>query len=384
MKCRSGLFLVGLFFLVISVVSVADVKDEPIVVGQHRVVQSKILDEGRDLYIHLPEGYDTSGESYPVLFQLYAHFQYAYFLPQLCTMESLGAHGRTPAFIVVGIRNQQFRYRDLLPTDHFGGKSEIDRFLAFFQQELVPFINREYRALDFRVLSGPQAGAAFGVYAMSKQPDLFNGMILTNPFWIQSSRQVLLDLFQESLGSTDLSSRFMMVSHEDSEAPEAIRALDRFERMISEAGNHAPRFVRNRLSPDFSMAESVDLEQGMMQLFIDYPFPAGKQGQQLAVIQQHYSDISKRLGLPLQAPELTLVFEGDKYMEAGDLKSALAIFSFMLEGYPDSLMALDRLGGVHAKLGNRETAIGYYKRFLEQQPGNPRITGIMERLSAEN
>ena len=384
MKGRPGLFFVVLFVVVVSVSSFADVTDNPIVVGQHRVLHSKILDEGRDLYIHLPDGYHTSGESYPVLFQLYAHFQYAYFLPQISTMESLSAHGRTPAFIVVGVRNREFRYRDLLPTDHFGGKSEIDRFLAFFQQELVPFINREYRALDFRVLSGPQAGAAFGVYAMSKQPDLFNGMILTNPFWIQSCRQVLLDLFQESLGSTDLSSRFMMVSHEDSEAPEAIRALDRFERMISEAGNHAPRFVRNRLSPDFSMAESVDREQGMMQLFIDYPFPAVKQGQPLAVIQQHYSDISKRLGLPLQAPELTLVFEGDKYMEAGDLKSALAIFSFMLEGYPDSLMALDRLGGVHAKLGNRETAIGYYKRFLEQQPGNPRITGIIERLSAEN
>ena len=103
MKGRPGLFFVVLFVVVVSVSSFADVTDNPIVVGQHRVLHSKILDEGRDLYIHLPDGYHTSGESYPVLFQLYAHFQYAYFLPQISTMESLSAHGRTPAFIIASL-----------------------------------------------------------------------------------------------------------------------------------------------------------------------------------------------------------------------------------------------------------------------------------------
>jgi predicted alpha/beta superfamily hydrolase len=127
------------------------------------------MDESRMLYISLPEGYETVHESYPVVYQLYAHFTHQYFFPAERTIKLMGSHGRTPRMIRVGVKNRAFRYRDLLPEDHYGTTSEIDTFLAFFEEELIPFIDKNNRTEAYRVLSGPQAGASFGIYALSKK-----------------------------------------------------------------------------------------------------------------------------------------------------------------------------------------------------------------------
>ena len=53
---------------------------EEITFGNYSTIRSKILDEERMLYIKLPEDYEYSDDSYPVVFQLYSHFTYSYYL----------------------------------------------------------------------------------------------------------------------------------------------------------------------------------------------------------------------------------------------------------------------------------------------------------------
>ena len=126
-----SIFVFGsvLFFTLLSVNAQENFED--IAIGFYRTIHSEIMNEDRLLYVHLPEVYDDSTESYPVVFQLYAHFLYAYFLPTVRSVERFGKHGKTPKMIVVGIKNCEFRYRDLLPEDHYGAKSKIDHFLRF-------------------------------------------------------------------------------------------------------------------------------------------------------------------------------------------------------------------------------------------------------------
>ena len=76
------------FLIVISILSLsftlpAQVDSTNIVFGHYRNIHSDILDQERVLYLHLPDDYHDSKEAYPVVFQLYSHFRYNYYLPAI-------------------------------------------------------------------------------------------------------------------------------------------------------------------------------------------------------------------------------------------------------------------------------------------------------------
>ena len=125
---------------------------------------------------------------------------------------------------------------------------------------------------------------------------------------------------------------------------------------------------------------SVNFDKGLRHLFKDYEFPAKEKGQNLDKIKHYYKNLSQEMGLSIKISELTLVFEGDKFTHVKNYTDALVIYRFMLEGYPNSLMAFDRLGDVYNKTGKTDLAIKYYEKFLKMQPGNPRVKGIIEKI----
>lgn len=61
----------------------------------------------------------------------------------------------------------------------FGG---ADAFKAFLREELIPFIERHYRAApDKRCYYGHSAGGGFGLYTLFTEPALFNSYIIASP-----------------------------------------------------------------------------------------------------------------------------------------------------------------------------------------------------------
>lgn len=371
-------------FMFINTLSVQAQKDfEDITFGKYRYVHSEIMNEDRQLFVYLPDDYDSSNESYPVVFQLYSHFMHNYYLPAVRTTDIMGGNGQAPKMIVVGIKNREFRYRDLLPEAHWGGESKIDNFLKFFETELIPFIEKNYRTKDYRILSGPQAGAAFGVYAMSEKPDLFNAYFLTSPFWVASSRETLLNKFADAVKNNDFSNKFIMTSYGKYEAGEELKAIQKFQELIAEIKSPSFEYFENILDPEFGFSSPIDFEKGMKRLFKDYKFPGVQKAQDLATIISYYKNLSKKMKVTIKVPEHALVFEGDKYVRENDLDKALEIFIKMHELYPEGLMGYDRIGDVYRKKEMYEQSIKYYEMFLEKQPKNPRIVNMIEAIKKE-
>ena len=54
-------------------------------------------------------------------------------------------------------------------------------FLAFLQRELIPRVEREFRAGDRRALAGNSRGGLFVVYALTAEPALFHAYIANSP-----------------------------------------------------------------------------------------------------------------------------------------------------------------------------------------------------------
>lgn len=372
-----------LFILTITQNSYAQKDLDDITFGKYRYVHSEIMNEDRQLFVYLPEGYESSDESYPVVFQLYSHFLHSYYIPAIRTTDIMGGNGQAPKMIVVGIKNREFRYRDLLPEGHWGGKSEIDNFVAFFETELIPFIEKNYRTKTYRILSAPQAGAAFGVYSISRKPKLFNAYFLTSPFWIKSSRETLLKEFADAVKTNDFSNKFIMMSYGKYESDKELEAINRFKDLLQKIKTPSFQYYENILDPEFGFSTPIDIETGMKRLFKDYKFPGTEEAQDLNTIISYYLNLSKSMQLEIKIPEHALAFEGDKFVREENLEKALEIFKKMHDLYPDGLMGYDRLGSVYYKMKMYEQSLRYYQMFLEKQPKNPRILKIVAKINKE-
>jgi predicted alpha/beta superfamily hydrolase len=375
--------LVSICILSLSSILSGQADSSDLVFGHYRILQSQILDQDRLLYVNLPDNYQNSDKAYPVVFQLYSHFLYNYYLPVIRSTTMMATMGEAPDMIVVGIMNREFRYRDLLPEDHWGGTSEIDSFLDFFQMELIPFLKSRYRIENYSILSGPQAGAAFGLYALCERPQLFNAVIISNPFWIKTSTPTLLEKFQQATEQNDFTNKFLMITygnHIDADAEQALDTLTKLTKSI-----HHPGFEYhlNLIEQGSAYTAPTGIEAGLKRLFNDFSYPQSDSASDLAKIELYYKNISEKLGYKVAIPELALVYEGDHFINEENPEKALEIYLKMYELYPEGLMAYDRLGSVYYQIGELDKALEYYDKFLERQAGDPRVKSIVEGIKKE-
>jgi len=146
---------------------------------------------GRDymLYVALPASYEKeSTRKYPVVYMTDGYWCFAL----INALYSPLVYDRVvPEFIIVGIgyagENLDYgklRQWDLSPVElgHGVPSGHAAEFLAVFEKEFIPFVEREYRADPaHRVLGGASLGGLFSLYAMYTKPELFSGYIAVSP-----------------------------------------------------------------------------------------------------------------------------------------------------------------------------------------------------------
>jgi predicted alpha/beta superfamily hydrolase len=145
------------------------------------------------IYVSLPPSYASQpARRYPVLYLCDGYWDFglvrSFYGGLLWDKDA-------PEIIIVGIgypgANPDFdalRAYDYTPVpapaaDHDARPSgHASEFLRFLESEIIPFVEREYRAdRSFRALGGSSLGGLFTLYAMFERPGLFQGYIAASP-----------------------------------------------------------------------------------------------------------------------------------------------------------------------------------------------------------
>ena len=354
----------------------------PVAIGTYRVIRSAVMAEERPLLIHLPEDYARTTLRYPVLFHLYGQQVTNYFADAVMTAERLGGTAEIPPMIVVGVANTD-RYRDCLPLQADGkGPGGADRFLRFFAEELIPFIDASYRTKSYRVLAGPQAGGAFGLHALVTRPELFNAYLLRieNPFpGTEPFRRFFLDEAAAFVQRPPTPNRFVRIVHESDVDADTAGFVRRLGEIVNGARLEGLRFEVQVEPPSGDFVPLVGLPPGLRAVFAGYRMPAAPPVESLKAIEDYYRAFSVRLGVEVEPPDLVLTFAADSLIERARLEPALELLAYEIRLHPGSLNALWRLGEVNRKLGRLEEARDCYKRFLAIQSNDAAL--IRKRLA---
>jgi len=184
---------INLYFITVSYAS------ENIVLAKTHQLKSIILDEQRSFSVYLPPSYnENSNKVYPVIYLLdgdQTHLKAVAGLVEALSTQRL--EQQIQQAIIVAIPNSQnaIRERDFTPSNvdwTFNGKllekfeniGNAANYSAFFEKELIPLINKNYRTSTKRVLIGESFGGLFASYVLLTNHALFTDYLIIDATYL--------------------------------------------------------------------------------------------------------------------------------------------------------------------------------------------------------
>jgi len=162
---------------------------KPFILGVIDEIQSKVLAEKRILNIYLPEGYNQQDTTtYPVIYLLDGSVDEDFIhIVGLVQFNSFEWINQVPKSIVVGIatvdRRRDFTFPTSIKADKkkYPTSGQSDKFRSFFETELQPYIDSNYKTNHDKTIIGQSLGGLFATELLLKKPALFNRYIIISP-----------------------------------------------------------------------------------------------------------------------------------------------------------------------------------------------------------
>jgi len=376
------------------------IKNNQIVLGTTDSVNSKILNEKRKIWVHVPAG-DPNGifvqQRYPVVYLLDGDDHFASVAGMI---QKLSGVTVCPDMIVVGILNTN-RTRDLTPTaipdgpaDKSGGPQKMaggggEKFAAFIEKELMLHIDSLYPTAPYKILIGHSLGGLTAMNFVVNHTGLFNAYIVIDPsmWW---DKKNLLNQAREALHQKNFAGKSLYlgiantmqpgmdtlhVRKDTSGGTEHIRAILTLTDILkSNPGNGLSWSYRYYDEDNHGSVPLITEYDALHFLFSYYQLPRDMQSKLFdknakidvaAAISGHYDDISKHFGYKVLPPEGMLNQLGYGFLQNGMPDRSFAAFDLNIKTYPDSFNVYDSMGDYYAAQKDRAKTIEFYTKALK-------------------
>ena len=350
---------------------------EPITIGETITLPSKIMGEERTILVSTPPGYEQSSQSYPVLYMTDGN---AHLSHTRGTVDFLARNGLMPQVIVVGVNNTD-RTRDLSPT-HVASRTingrvfesptsgGASKFLDFFEQELFPYVDANYRTMPLRLFTGHSFGGLFALNVFFTRPEMFDAVLAVSPSlnWDEDFPIRQAESFFD--GRDELNETLFVVMANEEEGDPAPTRLDRLEKALAAADVEGFDWQVMRI-PDETHGTVVLRAHywGLRHVFEPWRLPrdpeTGIFGGDLEDLEKHYDGLSKRYGFTIVPPEDTINIVAYGMLGRGEVDDAIAAFRYDVELYPGSANVYDSLGDGLVAADRLEEALASYSKAVE-------------------
>jgi predicted alpha/beta superfamily hydrolase len=338
----------------------------PLVAGERLPLASKVMGEERTLFVSVPASYARETRRYPVLYLTDAETQFEH---TSATAAFLARNGFMPETIVVGVTNTD-RTRDLSPSrdPKFPTSGGADRFLDFFENELVPFVEARYRTAPYRIFAGWSAGGIFAFHAMRVKPELFQAVIAVSPWLVWDERKELA-LLTPFLASPGVKTRALFFTSGD-EGDEMRDVLRQVTSALKATASSGLRWASANYPDENHGSVVLPSHYAALRMIFDgWSIPVDPATERivgtLEEVKQRYAGLSERLGFTVTAPEVSVNRLGYQALAQKNLPAALSFFRYNAATYPDSANVYDSLGDALEANGSLEEALASLTKAAE-------------------
>ena len=337
-------------------------------------INSTILDESRKLSIRLPNGYyDVKHENrnYPVLYLLDGYRSINLVHESVTT---LSANGVMPEIITVAIESTN-RLRDFTPiaVESKKDSGDADKFINFMEDELIPFVSKDYRVENYRILAGHSLGGLLTLHTFQSRPHLFQAHFSFSPslYWGDSITTKSVTKFLESSDKhhnylyTNMGNEGLNTEMEFSIAMRKgfIEILNVLEQ--NKISNF--RYQAQLLEDELHMTTPViGMYKALRDLYKNWFLPPHIVKKGLPEILVHFEKLSAQFGYKITPQEETIYYAGlMNILHFDNKKTALSLYKFNVEQHPKSPYALATLADAYQEDNQLDQASDLIKKALK-------------------
>src|SRR6185503_107291 len=287
--------------------------------------------EDREVQIALPETYGRTAISYPVLFLLDggSHLLHA----SATTRFLAAARNRIPDMIVVAIPNTN-RNRDMTPG---AGAATFQRVLA---EELIPWVERNFRAAPERILFGHSLSASFAVHTLLNRPELFDAYIAASaPLWRYENLAADMKGGLSRAAKAAAAVYLTVGQYENEKLRDGVQRFAATLRGAAPAEAPAWSYLDMK-DEDHSSTPQRSLYNALEARYAEWRFPFFEDQAELDQkggllgLEAHYQRFSKRFGYSAPPPEARLLQVGGIYTAAGRHDDVIRLARAYAAQYP--------------------------------------------------
>ena len=343
----------------------------PLAFGEARSVHSTILNEDRELQISLPDSYGRTAVSYPVLFLLDGS---SHALHATATTRFLAsARSRVPEMIVVALPNTN-RNRDMTPGS---GAATFQRVLA---EEIIPWVERNFRSAPERILFGHSLSASFAVHTLLNRPELFRVYVAASaPLWRYEGFAADVRAGLPRAVKTGAAIYLTVGEHENDQLRNGMQQFAATLKSATPGSAPAWSFADMK-DEDHSSTPQRSLYNALEARYADWQFPFFEDEKGLTGaggwrgIESHYQRFAKQFGYAAPPPEATLLQAGSIYVAAGRHDEVLQMAQIYAVPYPALAERLvNQVGYDQLRRGQIDRAVKTFKDNVKAFPDSPNV-----------
>ncbi|TJY36969.1 alpha/beta hydrolase-fold protein [Pontimicrobium aquaticum] len=341
--------------------------------GTQHILKSEILQEDRPIIISLPKSYNNNTNDYPVLYLLDGLQNIKH---QVGTVELLTESGIIPPMIIVAVESLD-RARDLTPSNAgqnvYGGTgtSGIPQsggapiFLDFLENELIPYVETNFRTHPYCILEGHSFGGLFSIYTLMEKPDIFDAYIVQSPalWWNKEEMTVKAKEFFKSNPSLDKSIYFgigggdgwgmrqELISYVDVIKQNNLKNLHWKHEEVGDEGHMDARLLLNY--------------HGLKSIFTDLHSEALEENFSEETFLNSEQRLIDKYGKNTRRPAEDYLEVYAKFLEEENNLGAITVLKRASEAYPEYPMILNSLAQLYEKTDQIDEAIEAYESGIE-------------------
>ncbi len=350
------------FILALCTVNFSTVQagDDKISIGEKVTLQSKVLDEERKMLVYLPDGYDLTTASYPVMYLLDGGY---HFLHVSGVVQFLSGQGIIPQTIVVAITNVD-RGRDFTPTkiEKKANTGGAEKFMSFISEELMPYVNKNYRTQPYEILVGHSLGGTFATYALLNNPEVFDAYMAISPY-LAYDDNFLVEKTLEKLQASYNSNKFFYMTLGDE--PKYTETVENFVKTVKAASPDGLELKYVHMEKeDHGSIPHLSIYNGLETIYAGWKLPKDSYKEGLATIDEHYKMLSDKYGYEIETPEYIINIMGYTYMGDKEFDKAIKVLKENVKRYPKSANVYDSLGEAYEKNDQMADAKKNYEKSV--------------------
>lgn len=328
--------------------------------GQTFTIKSKHLNEDRQIVVSLPSNYqDELFYEFPVLYLTDASSQFDH----TASMIHYLADGISP-MIVVGIFTPD-RWNELKPyTRDKQPKQKSEQLRKFIVEEVKPYINKNYRTLDYAMFAGHSLGGSFAANAYIKGPNDFDVFFALAPNFAMGS-EVMFDLMAETFALKNQPKVYFMF--------EGVTPFTTPINSYAQLSNVLLKYPQLNVTHQVSLFEAEDhmtlphigLYRGISEIFKDWFLYIPAILQDKTVIKTHFQQLSDRIGYQVKPTEFYFRDLIAALINMEQVVTAEYAAKMAAEMYPDSHFSYAMLADVAKAKKNSANEVEHLKKAIK-------------------